>query len=253
MSYEISDGWFSSVNGFRVRKQPADMPHTSYGAGHPKGILWHYTAGCSDDIIGTLESNGYGGAAFNVGRDGLIHQYAPLDVATWHAREAGQYYVGIEHTTKGPGSECLLTDGQLEASAALSAAVVERTFDRHGFRIPLSKLDPPVELHHWQPGFLDHTDGPNAIEAGGADRTWNDAGHVDHLYRWSWDRYLGAVRSHLEDEMFEKWKLGWDRHEAGLTLNPDWDPAVRDGWRSRNKVLVQARDQMALEIGRAHV
>jgi hypothetical protein len=92
------------------------------------------------------------------------------------------YAVGIEHSAL-PGS-CELTDAQLGASARLSAAIVEHVKKRYAFDIPLRKLAVPVTMVNVAPGFFDHRDG---------DSSWNENGHTDHLYKWTWAEYLKAV------------------------------------------------------------
>ncbi len=184
--YEIEHGWFRTVNGRPVVRRDVGLPTTYYHDGHPIGILWHYTAGCGSDISDVLKSRGIS-VTFSVDRDGHIYQYVPIGKAAWHAYDASHYYVGIEHTAL-PGS-CELTDVQLEASAALSAAIVEWTERAHGFRVPLRKLAAPISIADFAPGFLDHRDG---------DPSWNRNGHTDALYRWTWAEYLGAVRRVLK-------------------------------------------------------
>lgn len=173
-------GYFTSVGGRHVSERHLKIPTTTWEHGHPIGIVFHYTAGCSSDLSGVYLSNGFGGASFSVDRDGAILEYAPVDVATWHAFEASRVYVGIEHTAL-PGT-CELTDAQLEASAVLVASIVRHVRRRFGFEIPLRKIVGPALVA----GFHDHRDGTI--------QTWNPNGHTDHLYVWSWKRYLGQVR-----------------------------------------------------------
>lgn len=224
------------VNGIKVIKEPATIPVTSWKP-YPVGIIFHYTAGCNDDIKGTLESNGFGGAQFCVGRDGKIRQYAEVFRATWHAREASWHYWGIEHTAY--RGHCELTDIQLGNSTKLSAALVEYALKKWNVKIPLRKLVPPVTLAQLgeRYGFLDHTDGPNAIEAGGAEHTWNDKGHTDGLYRWTWDKYFAAVETaESEEELdsrLDELDEGWKAQKDGAPLDPDWSAWKKKGYRWR--------------------
>lgn len=230
--YDIRNGWVTRLDGVDVIKRPADMPHTTWVTGGPHGILWHYTAGCNDDIIGTLESNGFGGATFCIGRDGKVRQYASLDTATWHAMEASHHYVGIEHTAY-PG-RCELTDEQLESSARLSAALVDH------FNIPVKKTNGPDLVS----GFKDHRDGTT--------ETWNDNGHTDHLYRWTWREYLARVRAVLKgDDMTEAQKAQLqylktfvngvkafaDGTDVDLSARPE---GFKDGYRTGAKLAAPA-------------
>ncbi len=190
MAYKLKRGFFTEVNGVPVTKHAGGLALTSWASGFPKAILWHYTAGCAADIHDVLASRGIS-VSFSVDRDGQIHQYAKLGRACWHAFGMSHYAIGIEHTAD-PGT-CELTDRQLEASARLSAAIVEYVKHRFGFEIPLRKLDAPVTMGNVQPGFFDHRDG---------DSSWNQNGHTDHLYRWSWSKYLDAVRVVLAPPTF---------------------------------------------------
>lgn len=181
---KIRRGWVRHVNGHSVQKRNAGLGTTTYDP-KPTGIIFHYTAGCGGDISGTLKARGIS-VTFSVDRDGTIYQYIPIAKAGWHAYGASHHYVGIEHTAL-PG-ECELTDPQLEASAALAAGIVEwvkRTFD---YDIPLRKLKAPVRCDY-PPGFCDHRDG---------DPCWNQNGHTDHLYSWSWKKYLNHIEAVLE-------------------------------------------------------
>lgn len=184
MSYEFKRGYFASVNGKPVTRKPLSISQTSWAKGYPIGVLWHYTVGCNDDISDTLRAKNFG-TTFCVGRDGSIYQYRPLMSPSYHAFGASRYYMGIEHTAY-PG-RCELTDEQLEASAALAAAIVEWTKKAKGYAIPVKKLPAPVDCTY-PPGFLDHRDGASC---------WNQNGHTDHLYRWTWDEYLTKVREFL--------------------------------------------------------
>ncbi len=175
-------GWLVRLHGAEVRRRDIGIPTTYWtNHQHPVGILFHYTAGCNGDLSGTYRANGFGGAQFSIDRDGTVYEYAPVDAATWHAYGASHYYLGIEHTAL-PGS-CELTDAQLVRSAQLSAAIVDRVAKRFGFVVPLHKIAGPALV----PGFHDHRDG--TLD------TWNPNGHTDHLYRWTWPRYLAAVKT----------------------------------------------------------
>lgn len=240
--YTIEQGWFGQVNGVPVVKKPVDYSTTTYRAGHPIGILWHFTAGCSDDISGTLASKGFG-AAFNVGRNGVVYQYAPVGTATWHAFDASRYYVGIEHTAY--PQRCDLTEDQLIASSKLSAAIVEWVESRHGFVIPRTKLSAPISTADFAPGFLDHRDG---------DRTWNRNVHTDHLYLWSWRRYLEAVEAELtgesqEDSMaFEDFKNGWKAFRAGKAMAEDKPQDWKWGWQQARWASTMPKAEVGVEI-----
>ena len=182
MTYRLKRGYFSEVNGTAVTRKPLPLSTTSFAEGYPTGILFHYTVGCNDDISPTLRSKNFG-ATFNVGHRGGIFQYRPLLKPSWHAYDASRYYIGIEHTSLGPGSTCELTDPQLEASVRLSAAIVEWVWRKFDFTIPLVHTRGSALV----PGFKDHADGTKD--------TWNPNVHVDRLFNWTWSRYLGRVQS----------------------------------------------------------
>jgi hypothetical protein len=195
--YELQAGYFVSVNGNKVIKEPANMPHTDWlsPGGKPYGVVFHYTVGCNDDIKGTLESTSFGGATFCVGRDGTIRQYAPVSVATFHCYHESHFYFGIEHTAY-PG-QCELNDKQLTASAALSAALVEY-MGKQGVKVPLTHWG-NSRSNDYKAGFHDHSD----FDGDGSNT------HTDHLYHWTWDRYLTAVKGHLAPpQPVVRWSVG---------------------------------------------
>ncbi len=203
-------GYFSSP----VLKEPAAMPHTDWqGKGFPIGVVFHYTVGCNDDIKGTLESSGFGGAHFCVGKDGSIRQYAPLDVATFHCFHESHFFYGIEHTAD-PGT-CELNDAQLSSSAMLAAALCEYIFDTHGFEVP------PVHLQNsrtndYAAGFHDHRD----FDGDGSNT------HTDHLYHWTWDRYLAEVEANMKDARVDSMLDGMSDYING-TAPPAGSPVAR--------------------------
>lgn len=191
MSYTERNGWFTKVNGHGITRRDLNLGSTTYTAGFPKGILWHYTAGCGSDISGTLKDRGIS-VTFSVDLEGRIFEYLPVAVAGWHAFEASHYFLGIEHTAY-PGS-CDLTDQQLVASADLAAAIIEWNQARNHFTIPTTHIGSgpaSVGIADFRPGFLDHREGKP---------DWNENGHSDHLYRWSWGQYLRAVDNALEGD-----------------------------------------------------
>lgn len=179
--------WFTEVNGLPVIRRPVTAKGGTWAKGHPVGIVFHYTAGCGSDLSSVFQERRVS-AHFSVDRDGNIYQYVPVAEVAWHADRANGFYVGIEHSAL-PGT-CDLTDRQLEASAALSAAICEYIERRWGFRVPLKK----VAGADLVPGFHDHADGDG--------RSWNLNRHTDRLYRWTWERYLDAVRTHLYREAY---------------------------------------------------
>ena len=225
MSWKVDHGWFSNVNGVDVTKRDVGLSTTTYTYGNPRAVIFHYTAGCGSDISAVLKSRGIS-VTFSVDRDGKIYQYIPFGHAGWHAFSMSHYAIGVEHTAL-PGS-CELTDVQLEASAKLMAAIVGYTKKHYGFSIPLKKLPAPVTLTNVQPGFFDHRDG---------DGSWNENGHTDHLYLWSWDKYLGAIKNVLNPPpMFQailtKGKLTKDRTFKALADAIAFSrPLVAKGWK----------------------
>lgn len=178
----ISRGWLEEVDGRAVTRKPVAARGGTWPEARPIGIIFHYTAGCGSDLSGVFTDRGVS-AHFSVDRDGKIYQYVPLGKIAWHADNANSYYVGLEHTAL-PG-RCDLTEPQLQASAALSAAIVQWAWQRRGVEIPLRKIQGPDLV----PGFHDHADGDGTV--------WNISGHTDKLYLWSWDRYLSEVAQHL--------------------------------------------------------
>lgn len=182
MSYRQRRGWFRSVNGLPVIKRPVRNGGGGWAAGRPHGYVFHYTVGCGSDISATLNARGIS-VHFGVDREGVIYQYWSANRQAYHADNANGHYYGVEHSAF-PGT-CELTDRQLEASAKLTAALVEYTKRRRGITIPLRKIDGPDLVA----GFHDHRDGKAPL--------WNLNGHTDHLYRWTWARYFRSVEPPL--------------------------------------------------------
>lgn len=199
MGYNLEGGWLRSANGLDVARRPVRSFDGPWPRGYPIGYLFHYTAGCGSDLSEALDARGIS-VHFSVDRGGRVYEYVPVTNVAFHAFEASFVYWGVEHSAR-PG-ECDLTDEQLLASARLTAALVELTDRRWAFDIPLRKTSGPALV----PGFKDHRDGTTS--------TWNDNGHTDHLYRWTWDEYLSVVRDVLEEE-------------DDVALTPEQEDAIR--------------------------
>jgi hypothetical protein len=118
---------------------------------------------------------------------GGIHQYNDFHYADWHGDSVSEYAFGVEHTGDG---ESALTVKQLDASAALFAAIVEMTKDIFGETIPLVKV-PRVSVANYRivKGFWDHTDVDNG--------PLNENGHVDHLIGRSWADQIAKIKGFL--------------------------------------------------------
>jgi hypothetical protein len=179
MSYKQRGGWFRRVNGLPVKKVALSSHGGGWPEGRPIGVVFHYTVGCNADISATLRSRGIS-VHFSVGQKGEIYQYVSAQAQAWHADHANSYYLGIEHAAY-PGN-CDLNDRQLEASAKLVAALMEFFDRKRGHAWPLKKIDGVALVA----GFHDHRDGDGQL--------WNYNGHTDHLYHWSWDKYLDHIR-----------------------------------------------------------
>ena len=230
MGYDLEGAWLRSVNGLHVTWRPVSGFGSPWPRGHPIGYLFHYTAGCGSDISGVLEERGIS-VHFSVDRDGTIYEYVPITNIAFHALEASLVYWGVEHSAL-PGT-CDLTEEQLMASARLTAGLVELTSRRWGFTIPLRKTEGPALI----PGFKDHADGTVS--------TWNDNGHTDHLYLWSWPRYLSEVRTILsgkEEDMLTpeqedaiKFAQGQLKYLEGRPSPAKPGPGRR-GWRFAKRI-----------------
>jgi N-acetylmuramoyl-L-alanine amidase-like protein len=168
--YVISNGWFSEVYGHAVKKHDCDEPGMSAFDYRPIGIMEHYTAGCGDNLSDLMRSRGYVICTFSIDRDGTIRQYTPLFRGAWHAYDASEKYVGIEHAGL-PGS-CNLTKDSLASSIKLNAAIVVACRDLRDINIPLKHIG---GCNIGAAGFKEHVDG--AIP----DRCfWNESVHVDN-------------------------------------------------------------------------
>ena len=190
MSYRQSRGWFTEVNGLPVIKRPVRNVGGQWASGRPIGYVFHYTVGCNDDISGTLNARGIS-CHFGVTQGGAIYQYASANKVAYHADNANGFYWGVEHSATQPGGSCPLNDVQLDASAKLTAALVEYTRKLKGFVIPLRMIDGPELI----PGFHDHADGDGVL--------WNFNRHTERLYNHSWASYLELVHSILNPTVFE--------------------------------------------------
>jgi hypothetical protein len=200
VGYNLEGGWLRSVNGVDVIRRPVSHFGGPWPQGHPIGYLFHYTAGCGSDLSGVLDDRGIS-VHFSIDLDGKVYEYVPVTNVAFHAFEASFVYWGVEHTAR--RGTCDLTDEQLQVSARLTAGLVELTSRRLAFDIPLRKTQGPELV----PGFKDHSDGTTS--------TWNDNGHTDALYRWTWDRYLSQVRDVMTGE------------GDGMALTPDQEDAIK--------------------------
>ena len=96
MSFRQRRGWFRRVNGEPVKKVAIGNHGGTFPAGRPHGVVFHYTVGCSTDISGALKSRGIS-VHFSVGLDWKIIQYVSVANEAWHADNANDHYIGIEH------------------------------------------------------------------------------------------------------------------------------------------------------------
>lgn len=229
MGYNLEGGWLRSVNGIDVARRPVRNFGGAWPGGYPIGYVFHYTAGCGSDISDVLDARGIS-VHFSVDRDANVFEYVPVSNVAFHAFEASYVYWGVEHNTL--RGRCDLTGEQLSASARLTAGLIELTGRRWGFEIPLRKTEGPDLV----PGFKDHADGTTS--------TWNDNGHTDRLYRWTWDRYLSEVRDVLsgeadvlttDQEEAIKFAFGELKYLEGGPSPSEPGPARR-GWRFARNV-----------------
>lgn len=98
----LSPGQYGTVRVVRQSRTPKTSSLFSFLNGKPLGIVWHWVAGGygsgrSQDVLNymILESGNTSRKAswhFFVGKDGSIHQFAPLSVATWTTGTPGKLY-----------------------------------------------------------------------------------------------------------------------------------------------------------------
>lgn len=55
------------------------------------------------------------------------------------------------------------------------------------------------------------------------------------------DKARREFGSQEDEAMFKEWRAGWQAHEDGKPLNPDWTQGKKDGWRDRDKLLTDAK------------
>src|SRR3954447_7139496 len=191
--YELlKAGWFKKVNGVAVvvNELPDElMEHAGHFSAH-HGIEWHRQDGPNADISGTQIARGFPIATWSVDEQGVVHQYNDFRTCVWHGDSVSQYAFGIEHQGFA-GTPCNAV--QLDASAALCAAIVEVSAALYGETIPLEKA-PRVSLGNYQTvrGFWDHDDVDNG--------PLNEKGHVDKLEGRSWADQLAKIGSFLQQE-----------------------------------------------------
>lgn len=188
MTYKLAKpGWFADVNGFKVIRHPlpAWLDRGEFFAHH--GIEWHRQDGPGDDIYATQVARGYTIAAFNVSDEGQVRQYTDAREAPWHGDSVSHYAFGIEHTGFA-GTPCPTV--QLDASAALCAALIEWSEDEFGETIPLVKV-PRVSVSNYTTvrGFWDHLN----VDRG----PLNENGHVNRLEGRTWPAQLKKIGEYL--------------------------------------------------------
>jgi peptidoglycan hydrolase-like protein with peptidoglycan-binding domain len=189
--YKLSEpGWFSEVNGLSVlhHELPENiLEHAGrFNAHH--GIEFHVQAGTGRDIFQTEVERGFPIATWNVDDLGQVRQYLDFRLAAWHGDSVSQYAFGIEHTGTGLVA---LKPKQLDASAALCAAIIEMTGAVFGETIPLLKV-PRVSVENFKTvhGFWDHDDVDNG--------PLNENGHTDHLIGRTWAAQLTKIGDFLK-------------------------------------------------------
>lgn len=196
-AYKVKNGWFTEVYGHPVTKVDCtDLPHTAFDGGKPRGIMWHLTAGCGENLRSVWVSKGFCGASLSIGRTGTIFQYLPLPVSAHHAFAASRRYWGVEHT--GLPAACPVTDTQLEVSTRVFAALIVYAKRKWDVDIPLVRIPGCTLDPH---GIKEHRDGAVPVHC-----EWNPNVHVDGLEahtHWKWPQYLAKVEAALAGEVDE--------------------------------------------------
>jgi hypothetical protein len=182
-----ADGW---LVGDKVRHEPIGSPEYSnaWRAGHPIGVLDHFTDGCGDPF-GTLKSRGVSVHGC-VMQDASIVQFAPFTVGTAHAYDQAFYTIGIEHAAA-PGIACEFMVPMLERSAQLNAAILDWIGTHYGVAIPTVRSPG----WHYTPGIKAHADG---LEPGSP---WDPKDHWDAVWQaegdpikaWLWASAVAAL------------------------------------------------------------
>ena len=182
------NGWVRSVevNGkvHKVKRMPVTT-HSGAWYRPIRGIVHHATAGCGDlaGLRSVLQSRKVS-AHFGIDRNGNIAQFVSLNNQAWHACDANDEWIGVEHIAY---SSCKHTDKQLEASAALFAGIIQWVGHHKKGHIPVEHQGgtPPAA------GIADHVDG-------GA--SWGN--HGDGLRyapapTWDYKKYLATIKHNL--------------------------------------------------------
>lgn len=170
---------------------PIQYYSSGWSAGPPRGIMFHYTAGCgSPTTVKTTLIERHVSAHFCISRTPATeptHQYVDIKNRAWHAGEANNYYFGLEHAAL--PNTCNLTDAQLKESARISAELIKQAKIIWGVSIPVVRAPGCA----FSPGFKEHKDGISC--------SWNPNNHTDGLAQtWTWQEYLQEVKNNLEED-----------------------------------------------------
>lgn len=242
--------WVDQIGRFKVKRWELPRPggQAYIPLSKPTAFVLHTTEGTTvDGAWSTLKSKG-AGPHFIIG-EGQIVQTRPLDAQA--ATLVGDPI-----------------DGWFPNSIGWQVEMVGRSQTKPWLP-PASSLEPLLALMAWAKdalgvpfnrpnGWLDDGSDINGIWASNNSRRRSKKaigfnGWIGHLDvpgqdpTWHYDpgafKYADAfdlISEGGDDEMFEKWKAGWDAHDAGAQLNPDWPADKKEGWRARNRVIAEA-------------
>lgn len=222
-----AEGWllpgrYGQVRVIRHPRTPKTSPLYAYLQDKPLGIVWHWTAGGygsgrSQDVLNFMvaESANRGRDAswhFFISKDGAIHQFAPLSVATWTTGTSGTLYdpaatlssrgvdsvnratVGVELENagvllQGPDGQWYAwpygigAEGLSEAQAREKAAQGGITF-QSGYRVDASRAQPWRDgntYDRWPQAQVNAAEALSATVAQWAG--WRDPRHLRYGHR----------------------------------------------------------------------
>lgn len=124
-------------------------------------------------------------AHYCVDEDSVVQCVRDVDIA-WHANQANDFSIGIEHAGKAAQTLEQWSDPKSSAILRKSAELAAKLCRKH--QIPVSRLM-PNEIRSGGPGFCGHVDVNHAFN--------NKGGNHDPGPAFPWDHYLALVRMAL--------------------------------------------------------
>ena len=180
----------------RNRVGSVDSYTKGWGWGPPFGVVYHFTAGCGDDLAAVFNSRNVS-AHFGIRRDGSADQYVDAHNQAWHAEEANHRFYGIE-TVALPGS-CEITRAQQDMLARITRWLRDFAKSEYGSTIPFRHVAGAALTS----GLKCHYDGLAPGSNWNTNRHWDggvepepsqDGYTVDFHTPLNWKEFLAALK-----------------------------------------------------------